>query len=294
MNSQYLAAFVLVCELGSISAAARKLAKKPSQVSQWMTDLEADFDVPLFTRSGNRIEPSDLGLALLPEAQLAVQQLSRLWQKAQSVRQGEPLQLTIGVEQYIPMQLLAPALSRLLTFSELSLDVVSDSRMALLAGLEAEHFDLLLLLESNTLHYPVFEYCRLGRFAEVIVAAADHPLAQAGKVSAHQLSGYRELVWTRTTEDDGDEVGYSHQYAAIADYTLLEMLLTQGAGFALLPKIQVEPALQDGRLVVLKLDFEQSAIDRRVELIWRNGFAHSAIGQTALTTLQQNCLLDLS
>ncbi len=43
MNIQHLKAFVLAAHLGSISAAAREMGKRQSQVSQWIADLEVDF-----------------------------------------------------------------------------------------------------------------------------------------------------------------------------------------------------------------------------------------------------------
>ena len=60
MNIQHLKAFVQAAHLGSISAAAREMGKRQSQVSQWIADLEVDFGVELFVRTDNSTRPAAL------------------------------------------------------------------------------------------------------------------------------------------------------------------------------------------------------------------------------------------
>jgi DNA-binding transcriptional LysR family regulator len=55
MNLQGMRALLLTAELGSVSAAARRMGKRLSQVSQWLSNLELDLGLTLFERTQNQL-----------------------------------------------------------------------------------------------------------------------------------------------------------------------------------------------------------------------------------------------
>ncbi len=59
-----LEVFALVCEQGSVSAAARLLRLSQPAVSMQVRELERDLGVALFSRSGRRMTPTEAGRAL--------------------------------------------------------------------------------------------------------------------------------------------------------------------------------------------------------------------------------------
>lgn len=67
-NPDSLRAFVLAVELGSFSAAARKMRKAQSAVSTAIANLEIDTGVELFDRSGRSPVLTKEGRSLLPHA----------------------------------------------------------------------------------------------------------------------------------------------------------------------------------------------------------------------------------
>ena len=67
---EQLEAFVASAEEGSFSAAARRLGKAQSAVSTAVSNLEIDFGVELFDRSGKLPVLSPAGETLLREARL--------------------------------------------------------------------------------------------------------------------------------------------------------------------------------------------------------------------------------
>ena len=68
MTLQQLTYFVAVAERGSFSAAADALHLARPSVSQQIARLEAELGVALFIRAGRRLELTDAGRALAPEA----------------------------------------------------------------------------------------------------------------------------------------------------------------------------------------------------------------------------------
>ena len=71
---EQLKVFVTVCESGSFSAAARKLKRAQSGVSQSIANLEIAIDQELFNREKNIPVLTNTGKALLPVAKSILDQ----------------------------------------------------------------------------------------------------------------------------------------------------------------------------------------------------------------------------
>lgn len=69
MTLQQLSYFLAVAEHGSFSAAAEQLHMAQQSLSEQIKRLEAEFGVPLFVRAGRRLELTEAGRRLVPEAE---------------------------------------------------------------------------------------------------------------------------------------------------------------------------------------------------------------------------------
>jgi DNA-binding transcriptional LysR family regulator len=290
MNTLHLKALLLAIESGSISAAARKLGKKQSQVSQWISDLECDLGVTFFERTGNKTVLSEQGACLLPNLVHSLSQLERFIQSADTLAREEPTVIRVGIENYLPDSAFVASLAEVLAHSSLNIEVYRDDKAQLQADLQANALDVMLIHESDIAHHPQFEYARLGYYREVLVCGAEHPLAGLAQVSSQALSQYRELVWGReqTMEDEPSEGcdGFSPSYGLFSELAPLVALLSANQGFAFLPEDSVKAQVSAGTLVRLSCDFELPAIERRVELCWRNGFTLSERGKAVVTAFR--------
>ncbi|QSX30580.1 LysR family transcriptional regulator [Shewanella cyperi] len=290
MKIQQIQAFVLAAELGSVSAAARQLGKRQPQLSQWIADLELDLGVELFVRSQNQIVLSPAGEQLLPRAILALGQCDQLQAEAMSLVQHGTGVITLGVENYIPMDRLSPVIdSYLRQFPQLDLVIRSGSQEALTTAFSDGDCNLILLHESLALHQPQWGYCRLGEYQELMLVNASHPLLGEPVQDPSRLAAYRELVWARgMPQGDELEVGYSGRYCLIPDLHTLLSVLKSSDGFALLPEDLVRGELDAGELRELRLSTELSPRARRLELRWHHGFDTSALGAPLLALLRQH------
>jgi LysR family glycine cleavage system transcriptional activator len=79
----------------SFSAAADALNVTPAAVSQQIKTLEAYIQVPLFRRSGRRVEITDEGLELLPAVRSGLEQLESALQQMKHHRRAGPLQISL-------------------------------------------------------------------------------------------------------------------------------------------------------------------------------------------------------
>jgi LysR family glycine cleavage system transcriptional activator len=79
----------------NFSAAADALNVTPAAVSQQIKTLEAYIQVPLFRRSGRRVEITDEGLELLPSVRAGLEKLESSLQQIKHYRRAGPLQITM-------------------------------------------------------------------------------------------------------------------------------------------------------------------------------------------------------
>jgi LysR family transcriptional regulator, glycine cleavage system transcriptional activator len=78
----------------SFSAAADALSVTPAAVSQQIKTLEGYIQVPLFRRSGRRVEITDEGLELLPAVRAGLEKLESALQQIKHYRRAGPLQIS--------------------------------------------------------------------------------------------------------------------------------------------------------------------------------------------------------
>ncbi|QFU24060.1 LysR family transcriptional regulator [Shewanella eurypsychrophilus] len=289
MNLLHLQALLLAIETGSISAAARQLGKRQSQVSQWISELEIDLGVSFFDRSGNKTSLSQDGEKLLPYLTHSLSQLDKFVQSAQVLAESEPSTLRIGMENYIPDIAFSPALASLFETPNLSIEVYREKVTQLEKDLYEGRTDIILTHESDTLHHTQFDYCRLGYYHEELVCSPLHPLAELSNISLQDLSQYCELVWGDIVHSD--ENGFSPHYGLFSDINTLIAMLKRGKGFAFLPHEYVSSMISDKQLIPLDCDFEPVGIKRKVEICWRNGLTLSNKGAKAIDAFKQEHLL---
>ena len=79
----------------SFSEAAEALNVTPAAVSQQIKTLESYIQVPLFRRSGRRVEITDEGLELLPAVREGLEKLESALQEMKHHRRAGPLQISL-------------------------------------------------------------------------------------------------------------------------------------------------------------------------------------------------------
>jgi LysR family glycine cleavage system transcriptional activator len=89
-----LRVFEAVATRLSFSAAADALSVTPAAVSQQIKALEGYIQVPLFRRSGRRVEITDEGLELLPAVRAGLEKLESALQQIKHYRRAGPLQIS--------------------------------------------------------------------------------------------------------------------------------------------------------------------------------------------------------
>src|ERR1700678_124397 len=104
---------VAVAETGSFSAAARRLRRGPSAITQAVQAMETTLGVPLFDRSTKKPTLTDAGMAIVGDARAIVESAKALRARAESIAADVEAELTLAVDATFPMPLLMKSLEAL-------------------------------------------------------------------------------------------------------------------------------------------------------------------------------------
>ncbi len=236
---------LMVARLGSVGAAARRLGKTPSAVSQQIRHLTEALGVPLFERRGR-------GLVLTPAAEQVLPAATRLFDEAEAVfrlfgeLEGTPTTtLRIAASDYIAKPLLVPVLRELsLEGGTLHFEISTAHSEEALARLEHGQVDMAIVsssaerpgLAARVLFEQSFYWVapvRRGKKRPLVARlAGGEPLLRLGPGSMGRKLLERWLdehgVRPRSTID-------------VPSVSLLLAYATGGVGIGLVPALALEP-----------------------------------------------------
>ena len=282
-----LQAFVLAAELGSFSAAARRLGKAQSAVSTAIANLEIDTGLQLFDRSARSPVLTRAGQSMLPYAQSVLLGHREILAKAASMAEGQESSLCLAVEQGLH---LAPLLTLLESFSsafaQVSLELLSVGPNEAAGLLTQGRADLGLMTERES--YPEgFQFRGVGHTVLVPVCAANHPLTALDRVSSRDLRQHRQLLLRNRLARPQDQIGKA--FGAMLWHAETPQMITElvmrGLGWAELPLPAVQPQIASGQLVRLHYSFQQSDLLAGIDVVWTERRVLGQAGQWLQTQL---------
>ncbi|BAU73404.1 LysR family transcriptional regulator [Metapseudomonas furukawaii] len=278
-----LAAFAVLMEAGSFTAAAERLGCSKGQLSKRIRALELGLGASLLHRTTRRLDLTPAGAALLPEAQALTAQAERARQtvlRLQDELAGR-VRLTVPIsfgETFFDSLLLD--FTRRYPRIRIELDLFNGYR-----DLAAEGFDLAIRSgmdpDERLVARPLFSL-------EEITCASPRYLARQGTpahpadLAAHQCllnthySGFEEWLYHRQHRLERVKVAGS---LASNHYSLLKKAALSDVGIARLPSYMVQDELADGRLVWLLREYRtrqapvflvhpwQGGLPRRIQVL---------------------------
>jgi DNA-binding transcriptional LysR family regulator len=251
-----LRVLVAVADAGSFSAAARKLGRVQSAISQSIQTLETTLRIVLFDRSGKTPRLTDAGRALVGDARALIAAAQAIRARAQDMADDVEPELTLAVDSMFPIPLLMESLKALrVAFPQLPATVFTEA----LGGSEQRLRDGAARLAIYTVapvSAPDLVSEFLTRVAMWPVVAAGHPLAAASApLTREALEPQVQLVLTDRTALTQNWVGgiVSRHLWRFADLaTRLDFLLA-GFGWCNMPSHMVAEHIAAGRLKKLEI-----------------------------------------
>jgi len=292
LSLQQLKTFVVCAELGSFSAAARKLGKAQSVVSQAIANLEIDLGQPLFDRSTRKPTITEQGQRLLAHAQATLVQSQELESTAKALAAGDESELCIVVDP----ALLLPSLYQLLESfcqqfpaTNLTLNVANSDEIPNIVKTQNAQFGLMLIDGSMPTG---IELGLLGQLPFYVVTHPKHPLTQLTNVTRAELAKYRQLLVRSAAEKAPTslpEISPKKFYSN--DFEALKHMAEYNMGWCYLPAHIAQQSINSGLLARLPVSFDIKTwtipVDRVMPMNTANGPALQWLAKTSESLFEQ-------
>src|SRR5476649_62168 len=262
-----LRAFIGSVDEGSFSAAARKLRRAQSVVSELVSSLEGQIGVPLFDRSGRYPRLTPEGAVLLADARSIASGVDGMKARAKGMASGLEPELSVVVDVLFPIAAITEAAKEFRekfpgTPLRLYVEALGAAYQPVLDGIAGFGIVGSLPLMPSGLTAE-----RLMGVTMVMVAARAHPLAKyQGIIPKSELAKHVQLVLTdRSSLSKGREFGVmSPSTWRLADLFAKHAFLLGGLGWGGMPMHVVQDDLSSGRLVELSIeDIPAGGLDRK-------------------------------
>ncbi|QFU21826.1 LysR family transcriptional regulator [Shewanella eurypsychrophilus] len=277
LTLEQLYSFVETVKSGSFSAAARKLGKVQSAVSQNIMNMEIDSDQILFDRSGRYPKLTEAGQALLPQANAVVAQHRRLNQQLEALNMSQPHKLTLALDEGVPYSLLTTYLKEFTEqFPYIQLEFLNASSQDIIQIVKEKRADLGLVF-SEFIYPQNIDFESVGTIEFELLVSPEHPLAKETSAHVDMLKLHRQLMIgardkapSNYNQQHSPDVWYADNY-----YVLLE-LAKSGFGWGLLPRHLASDAIKNKQLCSIPVKFEQLGWVANIDVIQHSGTANEA------------------
>jgi DNA-binding transcriptional LysR family regulator len=286
-----LRTFIAAVDEGSFSAAARKLLRAQSVVSETIGNLEEQIGVRLFDRSGRYPKLTPAGLAVLGDARSIITGVDLLKARAKGMSAGLEPELSVVIDVFYPIDAITQVAKE---FRQKYPGVALRIYVEALGGAIKPVLDgrcSIGVIGSLPVIPDTMTSERLPGIAFVMVAARDHPLASyRGKIPKEVLGKHTQIVLTDRSELSlGREFGVmSPATWRLADLFAKHHFLLNGLGWGGMPLHAVRKDLEYGRLSVLPIeDVPPDGLIVAMSAVWQTKSPPGPAGRWFIDRLKQ-------
>jgi DNA-binding transcriptional LysR family regulator len=234
-----LRTFIAAVDEGSFSAAARKLLRAQSVVSETVSNLEDQIGVPLFDRSGRYPKLTPAGVVLLADARSIITGVDLFKARAKGMAVGLEPELSVVVDVFYPIEAITQVARE---FREHYPGVALRIYVEALGGAIQPVLDgrcSVGIVGSLPVIPGTLTNERLPGVSFLMVAAKDHPLTlHKGKIPKEVLGKHTQIVLTDRSElSAGREFGVmSPTTWRLADLGAKHNFILNGLGWGRPPR----------------------------------------------------------
>ena len=283
--------FVAAADEGSFSAAARRVQRTQSAVSEAILNLEAQLGVALFDRQGRYPKLTSEGVILLADARAVITDVDAMKARAKGIAGGLEAELAAVVDVFLPIEAIAEfAREFRVQFPATPLRLYVEALGGAVQPVIDGRVNLGIVGSLPTLPQGLVQE-RVTEVTFMMVAAASHPLASyRGTIPKAELARHVQLVLTdRSALSEGREFGVmSPSTWRLADLFAKHAFLVAGLGWGGMPLQTVAKDIAEGRLVELSVeDVPQGGLTLPMFAIYRDADPPGPAGRWMIDRLKR-------
>lgn len=248
--------FVAAADDGSFSAAARRVQRTQSAVSEAILNLEGQLGVVLFDRTGRYPRLTKEGAVLLADARAVITDVDAMKARAKGIAGGLEAELAAVFDVFLPIHSVAEVAREFrIQFPATPLRLYVEALGGAVQPVIDGRVSLGIVGSLPTLPQGLVTE-RVTEVTFMMVAAASHPLASwRGTIPKEELARHVQLVLTdRSDLSQGREFGvFSPSTWRLADLFAKHAFLLNGLGWGGMPHDAVAKDIEEGRLVELSV-----------------------------------------
>ncbi len=273
MKTTFLQTFLLTVDTGSMAEAARRLDLTPAAVAQQIRSLEQDLGVPLVSRAGKTVRPTDAGFRVMERSRALLREVANL----KSIANDGELsgELRIGAVNTALHSLMPEILAQLFSAHP-------ELRFFIQSGLSSELFQAVQRgdLDAAVCLHPQFalpKTCawQLLREEELVALV---PLALADH-DPHELLRTKPFIRYDRNQWGGQQADrylrkagiIPHERAELSYLGAIAMMVERGLGIALAPDTILPSGLGAN---IAKLPLPIRTQPRRLGILWLRSSIH--------------------
>ncbi|MFO0661297.1 MAG: LysR family transcriptional regulator [Polyangiaceae bacterium] len=222
---EQLRVLIAVADEGSFSAAARRLGRVQSAVSQLMASLEKLVDYKIWDRSERSVSLTDRGKTLVVAARDVLAEVERLREVSEALRAGRTERLSLCVDAIFPAKGLVSLASALrAAFPGISLRLDTDTLASVSARVARREADVGIAGPVGSFDF--LERVAVGSVLMIPVAAPGHRLADIrGRITTDLIAPKPRLSSSeRGNPESPDQAVLSEQNWRVADLSTKRVL----------------------------------------------------------------------
>ena len=198
METSRYRAFAAAAETGSLSRAAELLSYSPSGVSQLISALEADLELPLLIRTRRGVSLSPAGEALLPSIHALLQQEDHIFQLSSELNGLMTGEIHIASYPSVSSHWL-PKIIKVFQedYPNVHIHLMEGIRQEILQWLEESRADIAFMSAVEGSHY---DWIPLKNDPMIAVLSKDHPFAEEDVYPLSQCNQEQFIIAYSTFE----------------------------------------------------------------------------------------------
>jgi DNA-binding transcriptional LysR family regulator len=286
-----LEAFVQVANQRSFSRAAEALFLTQPSVTARIQALERDLGERLFERSGRGVRLTEVGACFLPHAERVLQALNAGKDAIDSLRNLQSGSLILASATTVSAYILPGVLKTFRQrFPRVEVSVRTGRSEQVLQMLLADEAQVGLV---RAVYHQDIETKGLIEDELVLIANSSHVLANIGTVTVDQLGDHPFIFFDRNSSYYSIAQGLFRQHG-IVPRTQMEldsmeaskMMVEEGLGLSLVPRISVERELEQGILREIEIAGTPNPT-RQIALINRRSRPLGPVAQAFVDIVQE-------
>lgn len=181
--------FVTFAETGTLSDAAKVLHLSQPALSRNMKKLEEDLGITLFERKKNKLELNNNGAYVLNLAKKLLEEADSFTTRARDFDRKNRT-ISLGICAPAPLWTLPPLITN--TYPHMSLQTEQDTEDKLLAGLDTDFYQLIVVHEKTAFSKYYYQTC--GKESLLFALPKGHKYVRRKSLSFAEMNGENMLL----------------------------------------------------------------------------------------------------